>query len=89
MDSYSKLDDLISLSEETGIRIRRVPGSGDGFDHPGGAVVRLKGEQVLFLDPLASVEDQIDAAVRALRQRPELENRYLPPEIRELLEEDE
>ena len=86
MDAARQLGALLNLIESLGITIRRAPAAGDGEDHPGGALVRLKGKQILFLDPTASLADQISAAAAALRGRPELEDRFLPPEIRAAIE---
>lgn len=86
MDEYGRLGMLIDLAESAGITIRRVPSAGDSSDHPGGAVVRLKGKELLFLDPTAPLPDQIGVVAAALRGRSEIEQRFLPPEIRELID---
>ena len=75
---------LMELAESMGIAVRRAPAMGS--EHPGGALVRLKGKDILFLDPTAPSGDQLEVAAAALRGRPELADRFLPPEIRELLE---
>ena len=90
MDEYAKLRVLLDMAESFGIKIRRAPGGveldGGGADeHPGGALVRLRGQEILFLDPSASVADRIAVVTSALAGRDELEQMYLPPEIRELL----
>ena len=87
MDPHTDLNALLELAEESGIVIRSVPGAGESAEHPGGALVRLKGSEMLFLDPTAAIPDQIVVIAAALRDRPEIENRYLRPEIRELIEE--
>ena len=87
MDPHARLIALSELAESFGIVIRRVPSSGDSAEHPGGALVRLKGTEILFLDPTSAVTDQIDAVAAALRDRKELQEMFLPPEIRELLEQ--
>ena len=88
MDATQQLDRLIDLCEELGIAIRKAP-AGDELgagEHPGGAVVRLKGSEILFLDTTAALGDQIAATVAALRGRSELEDRFVAPEIRELID---
>ena len=85
MDDYVKLSALTDLAESLGVTIRRIPSSGGG-DHPGGAVVKLKGKEVVFLDPTATGGDQVDVLVECLRGHDELQDRFLAPEIRELLE---
>ena len=87
MDEQSRLGVLLDLAEELGITVRRVPSAGESDDHPGGALVRVKGKEMLLLDPTAHLEDQIEVAASALRGRTQLQHRFLPPEIRQLLEE--
>ena len=86
MDIADQLNALIELAESLKIPVRRVPLGGDSADHPGGAMVRLKGEAVLFLDSAAAPEDQLAAVAAALRGREELRDRFLLPEIRRLLD---
>ena len=83
MNLQTKLNALLDLAESLGIAIRRVPSAGSSGDHPGGALVRLKGREILFLDPTATTADQIDAVTAALHGRAELENVFLPPELRQ------
>jgi hypothetical protein len=87
MEGQSKLAALIDLAEQVGITIRRVPSAGESAEHPGGALVRLKGKEVIFLDPTAPLGDQIAVVASALRGRSEVEGRFLPPEIRQAIEE--
>lgn len=85
MDEYAQLRGLLELVEAVGIEIRRAPAlSGSG--QPGGALVRLRGREVLFVDPSASVADRIAVAASTLRGREALERMYLPPAIRALIE---
>jgi hypothetical protein len=86
MEPHIQLRVLLDLAEEVGIVIRRVPTAGDGAEHPGGALVRLKGREILFLDPTATVGDQVAVVSGALRGRQAIEDRYLPPEIRQLID---
>ena len=85
MDAIAQLESMLDLAEQVGLTVRQVPGPADS-DHPGGALVRLRDREVLFLDPTASIADQVAVAARALRGRAELDQRYLPPELRELIE---
>jgi hypothetical protein len=87
MDEIGTLHRLIELAESLGVEVRKAPPGGS--DHPGGALVRLGSRQMLFLDPDAPVPDQIVVAVDALRSRPELEEQFLPPDLRERLENPE
>jgi len=86
MDPAAQLGLLIDLAESLGITVRRAPSSGESDTHPGGALVRLKGAEMLFLDPTAPLEDQIAVAAAALRGRQELADRFLAPEIRQLID---
>lgn len=86
MDSYRQLSALLDLAEEIGLSVRVMPSQGDTLDHPGGACVRIGKQEILFLDPEASVADRLSVAAHALTGRPELEGRFLPPELRELLD---
>lgn len=94
MDEYEQLRYLLDLAESVGIDIRRAPTAvaaetpGGGSDHPGGALVKLKGKEILFLDPAASVADRIAVVAAALTGRADLQDRYLPPRIRDLIERD-
>jgi len=87
MEPQAQLRVLLDLAEELGIVVRRMPPAADSAEHPGGALVRLGRRKILFLDPQAGAADQLAAAAEALRGRAELADRYLPPEIRELLGE--
>ncbi len=90
MDENGQLRALLDLAESIGIQVRRAPppGAGEGFDdHPGGALVRLRAQEILFLDPAAAVADRIAVVAAALRGRKELEDVFLPPAVRELLED--
>ncbi len=90
MDASDQLERLIDLCEELGIAIRKAPAGSElgASGHPGGAVVRLKGAEILFLDTTASLADQIAATASALAGRSEIEDRFLPPEIRDLIDND-
>lgn len=86
MEPDTQLGVLLDLAESAGIDIRRAPGGGDSTGHPGGALVTLRGREMLFLDPTACVADQINAVAGALAGRAEIKNRFLPPEIRDLID---
>ena len=49
-------------------------------------VLRLRGVEVLFLNESATPSAQIDAVAAALKNRPGLEHRFLPPEVRQRIE---
>lgn len=85
MEPHEQLGALIDLAEDIGMVIRSAPG-GDASSHPGGAYVRFKGKEIIFLDPTAAVTDQLAVVAGALRGRGELEGKFLAPELRELIE---
>lgn len=85
MDEYAKLRALLDLVESAGIEIRRSP-PGPNADGAGGALVRVRGREILFLDPTASAADRIAVVASALAGRTQIEEIYLPPEIRELID---
>lgn len=86
MDEEKKLRVLLDLAESLGIEVRRVGGCGAGWDSPGGSLVRLRHREILFLDPAASIGAQVAAAASALARRSEIEQIFLPPEIRETID---
>ena len=86
MDTEARLNALLELVEACGISIRRLPAGAASDDHPAGSLVRLKDAEVLFLQTNASVPDQISLLAAILRGRKELQDRFLAPEIRQLIE---
>ena len=86
MDEQAQLAALMDLVEELGITIRLAPSADDSAQHPGGAIVKIKGKEVVFLDTEAALGDQIAILATALNGRKELEGRFLPPELRGLID---
>lgn len=86
MEPPKLLAALIDLAQSLGMEVRRVPAGAETCASPGGALVRLRGRELLFLDPTASAADQISVVAEALAGRSELEDRFLPPEIRERID---
>ena len=88
MDEYAQLRALLDLVESVDIEIRRAPAEliDGGGAHPGGALVTLRGREILFLDPDAAVAERIEVAAAALRDRPGLEDVFIPPQIRQLID---
>jgi len=85
VDTYAQLEALLELAEQVGLTVRQAAGMA-ASDHPGGALVRLKNSEVLFVDPAAGVADQLAVAARALKGREALAGRFIPPELRDLIE---
>ncbi|MBS3821029.1 MAG: hypothetical protein GVY16_11545 [Planctomycetes bacterium] len=86
MDAHAKLRELLDLAESLGLEVRRVSGVSRSEDRPGGALVRVRGREVLFLDPTAPTGEQLAVVIDALRGRSELAEQWLPPAIRDLLD---
>lgn len=81
MDLQTRLDILIGLAQELGLTIRREPLGGDG-----GGFCLMKGHRVLFVDTLADLETRYQRTMESLALMPEIDQRYLAPEIREDIE---
>jgi hypothetical protein len=81
MDLQSRFDALLSLAQEIGLTIRREALGGEG-----GGYCRLRGQSVLFVDTMADLETRYERTLAALAPLPEVDRRYLPPEVREDLE---
>ncbi len=87
MDLYQQLESLLELASEVGITLRRLAGPAAGAEYPGGALVRLRGKDVLFLDSTAAIADQLAVTAAALSGRKELEDRFMPPQLRAAIDE--
>ncbi len=85
MLAEDKLSALVDVARSLGMEVRLVDTAGAGRD--GGALVRLKGREIVFLDVSAPLADRIDAVAGVLAGRKELEQLFLPPEIREAIEQ--
>ena len=88
MEGEALLDFLVELAQEVGVQVRVIPRSAaEGEPPPRSGVCRIRGSPWLLLAATESLEDRIEAALRAVRTHaPEaLEARYLPPAVRERL----
>ncbi len=86
MDNQSKLHLLLDLAESLCIEVRRGPARGGPGSAEGGSLIRLRGKEILFLDTHASDSAQVAAVAAALAGRDEIEQMFLPPEIRQTIE---
>lgn len=86
MDEYAQLRALLDLAESAGLTLRRAPLPSEQQEHPGGALVKLRGQEILFLDPTAAVADRIAVVAAALKGRQVVEEAFIPPEIREIID---
>ena len=81
MDELAQLDRLIEIAKELGVEVRR-----EAVDGEGGGLCRIKGRCVLFVDLLADVPTRIDRSVDALAHLPGIDDLYLRPDLRELID---
>lgn len=87
MDQHTKLRLLIDLAESLGITVRSLPHRGGTNGASAGALVQLKGREILFLDSSAPSAEQIAVVAGALKGRSEIQDKFLPPELREIIEQ--
>jgi hypothetical protein len=78
VDLQTRLDFLTDFAADLDIELRREPLGGQG-----GGLCTLRGRRVLFIDSSADAETRYEKTLAALAGLPELEARYVPPEIRE------
>ncbi|MCL2701528.1 MAG: hypothetical protein FWE88_07525 [Phycisphaerae bacterium] len=86
MQDHDLLAELLELAQASGLELRRMPGEAADAER-GGSLVRLKGSEVLFLNEFATPDAQIDAVAAALKGRPGLDDRFLPPQVRQRIED--
>jgi len=85
MDPHQRLRALLELTEQVGLTVRAMPNLASDGDPVGGAVAWVRGEEVLFVDPSAPVTDQTAFVAGVLAGRPELDDRFIAPELRECI----
>jgi hypothetical protein len=81
MDLTTRLEALLTLAEEIGLDVRAVPMGGEG-----GGLCRIRDRRILFVDTAADLATRYDRSLTALADLPELDERYLLPELRRDLE---
>lgn len=81
MELQSILAELLDLAERLDIDVRHAFLGGDG-----GGLCTLRGKRVLFVDTGATVADQVAYTALALAQLDEVNQCYIIPEIRQLLD---
>jgi hypothetical protein len=81
MDLSNRLESLLELAEQLGMDVRCEQMGGDG-----GGLCKLRGQYVLFVDLTADLATRYDCVITALAGVKDLDQHYLPPEIREDLE---
>lgn len=89
MNEAEILRELLTLADETGLRVRPIRGAPASESEPaaGSGTVRVRDETWVVLSAADSVDERVAVLARALRQHAgeALEQRYLPPALRELL----
>ena len=89
MDPTDLLEALAGIAAEAGLSVRRVTGSpGDGEPPMASGVCRVRGELWVLLSEADPFEHRIEVLAQALRSHASrlLEERYLPPAVRERLQ---
>ena len=84
MDDYTTMALLEELAYRLGIQIRYEKIKDEDSVGSGG-LCRFKGKDVMFVDSRATTKDKIQTLVKALKHY-DLDNIYVRPAIRELLE---
>ena len=81
------LRQLVALAEEAGVSVRALPAK-DAEPLLASGLCRVRGRPVLVLSASEPIEARIDAVADALRRHGGalLEERFLPPALRERLE---
>ena len=72
---------LLDLAERLGIAVRQEPLGGEG-----GGLCQLRGKSVLFVDTSATFAEQLARTAEGLADVPGLEDCFVLPEVREVLE---
>ena len=78
----SAFDQLLDLARRLGITVRHARLGGAG----GGGLAKIRGQRQLFVDLDATPEDQLDQTVSALANLDEIDNVFVRPDVRDLLD---
>lgn len=81
MNDQQRLEALLAAAEKIDVTIRQEHLAG----HGGGLCV-IKGQRVLFVDLALDVQARYELTVAAMSGVAELENVFLPPEVRDDLD---
>lgn len=82
MDKQVLLTELLDLAGRLDIDVRQVYMTGEG-----GGLCKLRGRWVLFVDNAAPLPEQLARVAESLAGQDHLEDQYLLPEVREILEQ--
>ncbi len=81
MDKEVLLNELLDVAEQIGLEVRHVSFDGDGC-----GLCYLKGQWILFVDNQADLEDRLALTAKGLAGRAELDDLYIRPVLREMIE---
>jgi len=81
-DALAHLDALIGLLGRLGIPVRR-----EHLGGAGGGICTIRGARVMFDDLDADRVTRVESAAKALGSLPDSESVYIPPAIRDLIEQ--
>ena len=81
MEDKSVLNGLLDLAERLGVEVRHEFLGGEG-----GGMCQLRGKNVLFVDLAAPLTEQIAQSAAALAGLENLEEQYMIPKVRQMLE---
>ena len=81
MDGQRLIEELVGLLEKNGYVIRRESLGGGG-----GGLCRMKNEMIFFLDTDSPSMETAQICADAVRELVDLDNVYIRPEVRELIE---
>jgi hypothetical protein len=78
----SAFDQLLDLARRLGITVRHARLGGTG----GGGLAKIRGQRQLFVDLDAAPDEQLDQTASALAHLEEIDNVFVRPDVRDLLD---
>jgi len=81
MEIAAQLEMVLTLLERFGTEIRHVRLGGEG-----GGLCVVKGCRIVFVDLDADPATRLERCVRALAESSDLDDQFLPPAVRELIQ---
>jgi len=82
MDAATQVEAVVDLLGRLGIEVRK-----ERLGGAGGSLCEIRGRRVVFIDLEADLATTLDRCLTALAALPEVDELYLPPELRERLEQ--